>query len=449
MLGKKRKLALTQAVASKHRAATDFGGKVGSGTRAGLKLLWDGEDPSLPTPASSSDSPLDPVPEWEVVDTADEWAQRRGRGTSATLHRRGHTRNAGGPHPPLRTLPCIRLKGCTYAEDCDTCAQLKDGDLIALREQRKACRNEGMADRKLRFFYLGDWLSIAAPAGIGGPTSTYGCMYCLSKLHCTCIAGLPALPEMPVGVVDTRPALHRHPPYRAGSASVKVQSSRLAADRAVHEANPTPKRKPEPADYDSCLHPPLYEFDHPITSFGCTTLHYSLGVGNDLFRAHEETMKGYDAHLSSTLGLAESDELIMEELEELLRTAADLSAELVSAQNSRLHHQNSMRVIELTPGASDGVVKALRRRTKRSLPFEEEYREHRESLAKIEKRVEACGRKSWRECSGMKLCSGRRLRASSSTPSWTTSNLRACTRPRSTTRILLATTSMQSFSRVL
>jgi hypothetical protein len=116
-------------------------------------------------------------------------------------------------------------------------------------------------------------------------------------------------------------------------------------------------------------------------------------VGNDLFRAHEETMKGYDAHLSSTLGLAESDELIMEELEELLRTAADLSAELVSAQNSRLHHQNSMRVIELTPGASDGVVKALRRRTKRSLPFEEEYREHRESLAKIEKRVEACGRK--------------------------------------------------------
>ena len=104
-------------------------------------------------------------------------------------------------------------------------------------------------------------------------------------------------------------------------------------------------------------------------------------------------MKSYDGYLSRTLELAESDELIMEELEELLQITNNLAEDLVGAQNARLHHKDSMLAIELTPGASEGVVKALGRRTKRTLPFEEEYREHKESLAKVEKRIEAFGRK--------------------------------------------------------
>ena len=282
VLGKKPKLTPATPLGSSTAAAavamvmvgssTDFCGEAGSSLRAAQKRAWDEEEAA------------------PMEESGDEWMQRRGRGRSATNHRLGHTRNAGGPNQPKRAaLPCIRLtyaengKGCTYSEDCDTCIQEIDGDLNALRRQRKACQNEGEADRRLRFFFLGDWLSIAAPSGIGGPTSTFCCMYCLCKLHCTCVAGLPALPQMPPSVVDTRPVLHRHPPYRAGSASIRVQSSRLAADRAVHEANPTAKRKPEPANYDSCLHDPLYDFDHPITSMGCTTLHYSLGVGKRPF----------------------------------------------------------------------------------------------------------------------------------------------------------------------
>ena len=197
----------------------------------------------------------------------------------------------------------------------------------------------------------------------------------------------------PPGYVDTRAELHRHPPYRAGSASIRVQSQRLASARANHAADPTAVRKPEPADYDSCLNDPLYEFDHPITFLGCTSLHYSLGVGNDLFRAHEVRMKGYDAELSRRLQLAEHDEDIMQELERQLRETGDLMQELTDAQHSRSHHAASLLMIETTPGTAEAVKKALGRKTKVALPFESEYREHRVLLEKTEKRISAIGKK--------------------------------------------------------
>ena len=198
---------------------------------------------------------------------------------------------------------------------------------------------------------------------------------------------------MPPGIDDTRAALHRHPPYHAGSPSILVQSQGLAQARAKYATDPSSSRKPEPANFDSCLNTPLYDFDHPLTFLGCTSLHYSLGIGNDLFRAHEVTMKGYDAELSRHLELAEHDEDILKELEKLLQDTGDLQRELEDAHNSKSHHTSSLLLIDRTPGTEEARKKAQGRKTKVSLPYEAEYREQLALLEKCEKRIEAFSKK--------------------------------------------------------
>eukprot|EP00966_Prymnesium_polylepis_P274969 6353474-Prymnesium_polylepis.1 len=94
----------------------------------------------------------------------------------AKAQRLGHCLTPHGPGgvlPVVERGPPIRLKGCTFNDDCEACQRLgPDAELDALRRQCREAEERERAPRLVRFFHGGDLLSIMHPMGLQGPTST-------------------------------------------------------------------------------------------------------------------------------------------------------------------------------------------------------------------------------------------------------------------------------------
>eukprot|EP00965_Chrysotila_dentata_P246193 6207009-Pleurochrysis_carterae.AAC.3 len=278
----------------------------------------------------------------------------------------------------------------TWSVDCMECQADEGGQLQALRRQWEEVRERGPGWRRLRGMLGGDWLSISVPLGLGGPKNKQFCMVCLASLHDTNAANVPHVPYVSVcGLcTDPRPPHFARPRLRAGTASIAAQAAAYASAVEQHAAGDL-NRKPEPANFDSCVEQPLvWAGRHMLDLISCTPLHFMLGITVDLVNCLEWELKAYDA----TLRREFLDGQLAEELNSLAAEASRLKGEVLRWEGHLAHHRGSIEVIEATEGAAE-AIKLGKKPPKRGrnyvpLPLESEYRSHLREVCDAESKLE-------------------------------------------------------------
>eukprot|EP00965_Chrysotila_dentata_P261726 6214353-Pleurochrysis_carterae.AAC.1 len=241
----------------------------------------------------------------------------------------------------------------THCTDCNECTLVEGGQLSALRRQWAEVDEHGPAWRRMRGMIGGDWLSIAVPLGLGGPKNKQFCMVCLASLHNTNVAGVPQLPTMPLcyECADPREPHIAQPQLRAGTASIELQADAYARALTAHATGDL-SRKPEPANFDSCVEPPLvWAGEHILDLISCTPLHFMLGITVDLVNCLEWELKVLDWECARQ----PADPKLAQELQQIANEAADMRAEVGRWEEAVAHHKNSLEIIEATPGAADAI----------------------------------------------------------------------------------------------
>ena len=306
-----------------------------------------------------------------------------------TALREAQARNPTGPVRPklqhgLKTAP--RLVGCTWSSCCPTCLADADGQLSALRLQWGECSERSMANRRIRFFFGGDYMSQGEPMGHGGPSSKKFCLFCLAVLHETNAAGIPHLPTIPEGYEETREPSIAAPAPRAGSFAFAYQAASFAQAKLIADRDGS--RQPEAMDFDSCIRRPLiYTPGPPIQSFSVTPLHLFLGLSLEQVRLLEWELKELDAEWAAAQGTAPS--LPAKESARLLEMeaqASSLTQQIAQLEADLSKHSNAMELIESDEANAAAVLRGKKEKSRKkdpppALPFELEYRGHRKALA--------------------------------------------------------------------
>eukprot|EP00965_Chrysotila_dentata_P182108 6013474-Pleurochrysis_carterae.AAC.2 len=166
---------------------------------------------------------------------------------------------------------------------------------------------------------------------------------------------------------DPRPFHIAAPQLRVGTSSIRQQAGELAKASAAYAAGHV-GRKPEPANYDSCIEPPLvWSSGHPLDLISCTPLHYMLGITVDLVNCLDWELKTLDAEC----GRQPDDDRLAAELKRLANEAGNLRAEVVRWEGHLAHHQSSLEVIEATPGADETIERGKKaaKRARGYTPF--------------------------------------------------------------------------------
>lgn len=339
----------------------------------------------------SSNSPL---PGWPARPDCSACAKFNG---CATHRRWSHVGNADGSDPP-RTPPLKgpALKGCTWSATCSGCTRVKDADLAALRLQRGKCADVGEAPRFVRMFFGGDWMSIAAPLGIGPPSSKSFCIWCCALLNETNIAGVPhgvSSKHMPSEFTDPRPSHVAEPALRGGSLAIDTQASAYLA--AVAKRAREGGRKVEPADFLSCIAKPLIWCSEQILTFATTPLHFNLGTGLQLINLLEMDLKRIDYSHTEKCGRTPDDEELAAKVKKANEKVLEVRIEYQTAESTVVNHSECMKVIEATAGSGAAVEAAAKPKRAKPLPLENEYREHKAQhavavklVAKTERAIE-------------------------------------------------------------
>ena len=314
-------------------------------------------------------------------------------------HRRwSHVGNADGPDPPRKPpLKGPGVKDCTWSATCSGCTRVKDGDLTALRRQRAKCADIDDAPRFLRTFFGGDWMSIAAPLGIGPPSSKSFCIWCLAQLNETNIAGVPhgvCSKDMPSEIVDPRLPHIAEPALRGGSLSIQTQATAYLAAVQKRERDGVGK-KVEPADYQSCIAKPLIWCSENILTFATTPLHFNLGTGLQLINLLEMALKRIDYSHTEQCGRTPDDQELAVKVKKANEKVLEVRIEFQNAEATAVNHAECIKIIEATAGSSAAVQAAAKPKRARPLPLENEYREHKvqhalamKLITKTEKAIE-------------------------------------------------------------
>ena len=359
-----------------------------------------------PTPVALSTPPTAPVARLRPPLRPAAWEVKQGRkgtlpgyqgrpdcsgcarfGTCATHLRSAHL----GPGDECE--PCVEeqavvgpaLKGCTWSATCACCKKVTDADLSALRAQRHECKIIEAAPRFLRVLSGGDWMSVAAPSGIGPPSSKYFCIWCMARLHENNSAGVPhGVFPVPAGFTDPRAPHIAKPPLRGGSAAVSRQASAYKA--AIAEAKSKGlKKKVEPADFLSCLAEPLFACTEQIVSAATTPLHFFLGIGLLFINLLELDLKKTDYAHTARVGRKPEEPELAAKVEAKNKELVALRKTLDDAQGLMNEHANGMAVIAATPNSKAAVEAGSKARArgkdKTPLPLEEEYRQHHTEYA--------------------------------------------------------------------
>ena len=277
--------------------------------------------------------------------------------------------------------PCLR--DCTWSHDCVECCASEGAELAAARRQWEACRARGWAWRRGRLWLGGDWMSQGTPLGIGGPSSKCFCDKCHALLHETTAAGVPHLPVVPAPYPDPRPEHVARPSLRRGTPQIAQRARAFAAAQRLHELGLG--KKPEPADFDSCLNVPLVWGRNPYDFLSCTPLHYLLGIGLWYINRFEWELKEIDAQVGRARG-DESAHLLLQfaDLRERMAQATTAHAELEEKVQT---HAEQLATIQTTAGSEEAIARARQPKprgraaaTYKPLPLEAEYRHHAEAL---------------------------------------------------------------------
>ena len=146
-------------------------------------------------------------------------------------------------------------------------------------------------------------MQILARAGsMTGSAGTYFCMFCMSTINGTLMAGVPhlrTLPE-PWASTDTRAADVIAPPMRPST-------SEMAAQAALYAAAVAEKPGLSSAAFFNCIAPPLVHGDNMLQLLSGVPLHCSLGVGLILVNKVEEFLKEYDRVVRQEVAERSSD----------------------------------------------------------------------------------------------------------------------------------------------
>ena len=188
-------------------------------------------------------------------------------------------------------------------------------------------------------------MSQSVPAGLGGPSSKYPCIFCLGSLHETNKPGVPHRPVLRPGFEETRDAHEAAPLPRGGSASI----SRLAKEleHATDAAKASGGKQPEAMNFDSCIKPCLIYADGPLfTRFSCTPLHLFLGLGLMLVNELEWRLKQLDAAWAEARGQTNESEKLAKALEEIRVEKASL---LKQIEDHEVTINESNARIEVSP----------------------------------------------------------------------------------------------------
>ena len=293
-----------------------------------------------------------------------------------------------------------RLHGCTWSSSCTVCKAHPEGQLAALQRQWEACDDRTLADRRVRLFFGGDILSIMAQMGLGGPSSKKFCIFCLGSLHlCNCSGVVHRRSNAPSQ--ETRLRGEADPPARVSSSAIGLRARALKTandefDKKMIEYDQKPKmngigsrqacekkpKKPEPADYDSCIHEPLLYFDGPPErSTSTTPLHLLLGLVLGLVNEMEAELKQGDAAFASARGEKMSDPKVQIELEVKEALLVTLRAELPVLVAKASDAITKMEMIADDSLNAEAVKRGSKARSQRAgytpEPLEDEYRQLR------------------------------------------------------------------------
>ena len=307
----------------------------------------------------------------------------RWKGGCPTAARLAFARNGSGPFPPKprEPPPQPRQVGCTFCSDCAKC--LEGGDqLEVLREQWRRCTQRGEAPRRLRGMVGGDWMSQTTPLGIGGPTSTCFCPFCLGTLNGTCVAGVPHLPAVEG---DPRPPHLARPALRAGTQSIARQAAAFAAATAAADADADAGRRskqPAAADFDNCLHPPLLWAWHLPDFLSSTPLHYLLGIGLLLVNLLEGEVKAEDRKANRWFGTTVTDAASLERIAVMRAEVKEAGASLAKWSDEVGNHSAAMEAIAADPSNAEAIRLAAKKLAGGREPsaVEEKYRAHTTGL---------------------------------------------------------------------
>eukprot|EP00965_Chrysotila_dentata_P217551 6190067-Pleurochrysis_carterae.AAC.2 len=344
---------------------------------------------AAPTPAVPLSAPLPSLssaPTYPDCRSCAKWGAR-----CPSKLRRSHASNGEGN---IKMNLCFGdgpgLVANTWNLDCVECTADEGGQLRALRRQWEEVQERGQGWRRLRGMLGGDWLSISVPLGLGGPKNKQFCMVCLASLHDTNAAGVPHVPDVSVcGLcMDPRPSHVARPQLRAGTASIAAQAAAYATAVDQHAAGKL-NRKPEPANFDSCVEQPLvWAGGHMLDLISCTPLHFMLGITVDLVNCLEWELKTFDATLRREI----LDGQLAEELNSLAAEASRLTGEVLRWEGHLAHHSGSIDVIEATEGAADAIERGKkppkRGRSYVPLPLESEYRSHLREVRDAQSKLE-------------------------------------------------------------
>ena len=246
----------------------------------------------------------------------------------------------------------------------------------------------GTLDCRACVVWSGDMLSLCYPGGHQGPAAKSSCLKCLWRLHETNAAGVPQVAVLPEGWTETRLAHIADPPPRAGTAAISLQAKFYQADVAAHAAGAC--SKPEPMNYDSCIHAPLYRvrnsFDDKVSNI---PLHLILGLTTDYFHALEARTEQLDSTVVDQLELPPTGSADL--VKRLSKMLADMEAnqqEGTQAVGEQLDHSNALCVLRERVGGDEAFAAAAgRRNKKREVPLEVEVRTHQKLLLLATARV--------------------------------------------------------------
>ena len=285
-----------------------------------------------------------------------------------TALREARASNGTGPVQPIlehHLQEAPRQRGCTWSSTCSVCAMQEDGQLRALEHQWAASEGwRAPANRRIRMFLGSDWMETAEVLGIGPPSSKQFCFCCLAILHETNASGVAHLREQPQGHEETRSKRAADPPARAGSASISLQQSRLVHERELHACGEV-TRKPEAADFDSCLHEPLVWVDGPPErSVSTMALHLLLGLAKYGFDCLFGELQEYDVIFKAQRSETLTDAKAQAKLQVAQAQVDSLKAESQSHESRITSLREQMDSIENGPNGELVRERMGRRRLK-------------------------------------------------------------------------------------
>ena len=240
-------------------------------------------------------------------------------------------------------------------------------------------------------------MSIAAPLGIGPPSSKNFCLWCLALLNETNAPGIPhgvSSKHMPLEFVDPRQLHVAEPALRGGSLAIEMQASAYLAAVSKRQRDGVGK-KVEPADYQSCLASPLIWCSENILTLATTPLHFNLGTGLQLINLLEMDLKRIDYSHTEKCGRKPDDEELAAKVKTANDKVLEVRIEFQKVESTIVNEAECMKVIEATAGSRAAVEAAAKPKRAKPLPLENEYREHKAQhaaavklLNKTEKAIE-------------------------------------------------------------